>query len=28
LTDQPIGIIRKLDTEDYRVASAIVVFFF
>ena len=28
LTDQPIGVIRKLDTEDYRVASAIVVFFF
>ena len=28
LTDQPIGVIRSLDTEDYRVASSIVVFFF
>lgn len=28
LTDQPRGIVRHLDTEDYRAASAITVFFF
>jgi len=28
LTDQPSGVISQLDTEDYRVASSIVVFFF
>jgi len=28
LTDQPIGVIRQLDTEDYRISSSVVVFFF
>lgn len=28
LTEQPSGVIRQMDTEDYRVASSIVVFFF
>lgn len=28
LTEQPKGIVRHLDTEDYRAASSITVFFF
>jgi F420-0:gamma-glutamyl ligase-like protein len=28
LTEQPIGVIRQLDTEDYRISSSMVVFFF